>query len=287
MRTKLLLLIISVLFTGSFLVKGAIPVQNMEDPCIVENETKQMPLNLSELVEKKQAVIGLDNWFNREYHKKTGKSYHYLWTDTAQSGFSELGDIFKEKGAVLKTIEQNPTPEILNNLDVYIIVDPDSTSETKNPNYILQDDINAITNWVKEGGVLLMMANNGPQCEFIHYNKLAGSFGFQFIPVSLHPVPNDDWETGAETNLPNHPLFKGVDKIFFKNTASIKRTGNSQPILKDGKDILITETSFGKGKVIAVVDPWIYNEYIHHQRLPKSFQNKKAAYNLVDYLLAK
>jgi unsaturated rhamnogalacturonyl hydrolase len=82
-------------------------------------------------------------------------------------------------------------------------------------------------------------------------------------------------------------LFKGIDKIFMKNTASIKLTGKSQPVLKDGKDILIAETSYGKGRVIAVVDPWVYNEYIHHRRLPESFQNKKAAYNLVEYLIAK
>ena len=189
----------------------------------------------------------------------------------------------------MKTIEQNPTPEILDNLDVYIIVDPDSTSESNNPNYILQDDINAITNWVKDGGTLLLFANNGPECEFTHFNKLAEVFGFQYIPVSLHTVPNDDWETGAETNLPNHPIFKGVNKIFMKNTASIKLTANSEsmPNLKDGKDILITETSYDKGKVIAVVDPWLYNEYIHHNRLPESFQNKKAAYNMVEYLIAK
>lgn len=245
--------------------------------------------NASEQVNGKQPVIGLDNWFNREYDKETGKLRHYLWTDTTYGGFSDFGDIFKEKGAVLKTIGQNPSPDILDKLDVYIIVDPDSTSESDSPNYILQDDINAITNWVKDGGTLLLFANNGPECEFTHFNKLAEVFGFQYIPVSLHPVPNDDWETGAETNLPNHPIFKGVDKIFMKNTASIKLTANSEskPILKDGKDILITETLYGKGKVIAVVDPWLYNEYIHHKRLPESFQNKKAAYNMVEYLIAK
>lgn len=258
--------------------KAGCLIKDME---ILSNESKQ--------VDKKQPVIGLDNWFNREYDKETGKLWHYLWTDTTFAGYSDLGNIYKEKGAVLKTIEQNPTPEILNKLDVYIIVDPDSTSESANPNYIFQDDINAITNWVNEGGVLLMHANNGPECEFTHYNKLAEVFGFQFIPVSLHPIPNDDWETGAETNLPNHPLFKDVDKIFMKNTASIKLTSNSksQAVLKGGDDIMITETRFGKGRVIAVVDPWFFNEYIDHNRLPESFQNKKAAYNMVDYVLTK
>ena len=48
----------------------------------------------------------------------------------------------------------------------------------------------------------------------------------------------------------------------------------------------MAETTYGKGKVLAVGDPWLYNEYIGNSRLPKSFENMKAAQNLVDYLLS-
>lgn len=65
----------------------------IKDLEILSDESKQ--------VNKEQPVIGLDNWFNREYDKETGKLRHYLWTDTTYGGFSDLGDIFKEKGAVL------------------------------------------------------------------------------------------------------------------------------------------------------------------------------------------
>ena len=54
-----------------------------------------------------QAVVGLDNWFNRETNAKTGKPFHYLWTDTEWSGYSRWGQIFESRGAQLKTIE-NP-----------------------------------------------------------------------------------------------------------------------------------------------------------------------------------
>ncbi|MEL7587505.1 MAG: hypothetical protein AAGU19_12390 [Prolixibacteraceae bacterium] len=33
-------------------------------------------------------------------------------------------------------------------------------------------------------------------------------------------------------------------------------------------------------------DPWIYNEYIDHSRLPEDFENMQAAKNLVSLLLA-
>jgi hypothetical protein len=35
-----------------------------------------------------QRVVGLDNWFNHETDTKTGKPFHYLWTDTDFSGYS-------------------------------------------------------------------------------------------------------------------------------------------------------------------------------------------------------
>jgi unsaturated rhamnogalacturonyl hydrolase len=60
-------------------------------------------------------------------------------------------------------------------------------------------------------------------------------------------------------------------------------------VLKDagGEGIFIAETSYGKGYVLAVGDPWLYNEYIDHWLLPESFENLKAANNLVDLLLKK
>ncbi|HBE42063.1 MAG TPA: hypothetical protein DDW27_12815, partial [Bacteroidales bacterium] len=90
-----------------------------------------------------QAVVGLDNWFNRETNPRTGIPFHYLWSDTEFSGYSEWGKIFKNRGAVITTVEK-PTKEALRNIDIYIIVDPDSTTESKSPNYILPNDIRAI-----------------------------------------------------------------------------------------------------------------------------------------------
>ena len=237
-------------------------------------------------VTEKQKVVGLDNWFNREYHKKTGKLFHYTWDDTENSGFSQLGDIFTEQGGVLKTIGQEPDNKILAGLDVYIIVDPDSTSESKNPNYITLSAVKSIKKWVKKGGVLMLMANDGPNCEFTHFNQLAETFGFRFVTATLNPVVNRDWEMGAETNLPDHPLFEGVGKIYMKEVAPILLNGNARPVLVDDGHVYIAETAYGNGAVLAIGDPWLYNEYIGHKLLPKSFENTKAAQNLVKYLLS-
>ena len=231
-----------------------------------------------------QQVVGLDNWFNKETNAKTGKPFHYLWTDTEFSGYSRWGEIFKAKGASLATVDKT-SAVALGKINVYIIVDPDTTTESKSPNYIMPEDIKAITKWVKDGGVLAILANDAPNCEFCHLNQLAKQFGMTFNHVTLHPVTGTNFEMGASVNLPAHPLFNGVTKIYIKEVSDINLSGTAKAILTENGKVLIAENKFGKGYVFAIGDPWIYNEYIDHDRLPEGFQNRKAAENLTDILL--
>ncbi len=239
------------------------------------------------LVGQAQKTVGLDNWFNHETNAKTGKIYHYTWDDEAMSGFSQLGVLFQSRGAKLATVSTKPTAQSMKGVDVYIIVDPDTTKENPTPNYVDAADVKFLKKWVSKGGVLLLMANDGPNCEFTHFNQLASEFGFRFSPQTLNPVINRQWEQAAETNLPDHPLFKGVGKIYMKEVGPITVSKQAKPVLKDGEAIFIAETQFGKGYVLAVGDPWLYNEYIDHWLLPETFENLKAANNLVDLLLGK
>jgi hypothetical protein len=231
-----------------------------------------------------QPVVGLDNWFNHETNAKTGKPYHYLWSDTEFSGYSRWGEIFTGHGAKITTVGK-PDASVLKKISVYIIVDPDTTTESPNPNYINQEDIASIKKWVKGGGVLAVMANDAPNCEFTHLNRLMAEFGMKFNHVTLHPVTGTNFEMGASTNLPDHPLFKGVTKIYLKEISDLNISGTAKAILTEKGKVLIAENKFGKGYVFAVGDPWIYNEYMDHDRLPESFENRKAAENLTDLLL--
>jgi unsaturated rhamnogalacturonyl hydrolase len=171
-------------------------------------------------------------------------------------------------------------------VNVYIIVDPDTTTESKSPNYILPEDAKTIAQWVKNGGVLAILANDAPNCEFTHLNMLMSDFGMTFNHVTLHPVTGTNFEMGACKNLPDHPLFKGVSKIYIKEVSSITLNGQAKAILTENGNVLIAECTYGKGYVFAIGDPWIYNEYIDHDRLPASFENRKAAENLADLLLS-
>jgi unsaturated rhamnogalacturonyl hydrolase len=55
--------------------------------------------------------------------------------------------------------------------------------------------------------------------------------------------------------------------------------------LEDKGDIIMATAKYGKGTVFAIVDPWIYNEYIVNDRLSPDFQNGIAAGEFSDWLL--
>ena len=131
----------------------------------------------------------------------------------------------------------------------------------------------------------MILANDAPNCEFTHLNQLSSRFGIVFNHVTLHPVSKNNWEMGACANLPDHPIFKGVQKIYLKEISSLTLTEAAKAILTENGQVLMAESRVGKGLVVAMGDPWIYNEYIDHDRLPESFDNRKAANNLTDYLL--
>ncbi|MGV8094025.1 MAG: DUF4350 domain-containing protein [Mangrovibacterium sp.] len=233
-----------------------------------------------------QQKVVLDNYYNHEINQKTGKPYHYLWDDNEDSGFSQFGRIFREQGAEISTLGSEPDKSKLRDVSVYIIVDPDTPAETKNPNYMTGKAATVIARWVKNGGVLLLMGNDKNNAEFDHFNVLAAKFGMQFNKVLLHPVEGKKFDMGAFVHFPEHPLFKGLKKIYMKEVSSISCSGKAKPVLTENDQAIIAECRYGKGYVLAVGDPWIYNEYIGHSRLPEDFENMQAAKNLAELLLS-
>jgi unsaturated rhamnogalacturonyl hydrolase len=59
-----------------------------------------------------------------------------------------------------ETLREAPTATNLKRSSIYIIVDPDTPTETEKPNYVESKDVKAIADWVKAGGVLVLMGND-------------------------------------------------------------------------------------------------------------------------------
>lgn len=234
--------------------------------------------------------VGLDYYFNHEFRKiKDHKSerFHYTWEDEKDSGYSLLGTIFENYGATLKSLPNPPRANNLKELDVYIIVDPDTKKETESPSYLEKDDIESIEKWVKAGGTLVILANDSANVELPHFNQLAKKFGIEFTDKSVNMVKNNIYEQGKVLIPENHEIFKDVKKIFVKELSILSLKAPAKASISEGGNIIMAVANIGKGRVFALGDPWIYNEYLNGKRLPMEYENFKAAKNLAVWLLKK
>lgn len=232
-------------------------------------------------------VAMLDYYFNNEWHRDAkGDSvrYHYTWTDSANSGFSKLGGLFLETGFALDSLLVAPTLDNLRTASVYVIVDPDTELESPKPNYVSSKDVAALREWVKAGGVLVLMGNDKGNAEFAHFNQLAKEFGMHFNEdCKNHCVSND--HTAGEIQIPSgHTIFRVPLLLFMKDVSSLSLVAPARPCIVKNGDVLAATARFGKGMVFAVGDPWIYNEYIDNHNLEPRFQNYQGAEAWVSWL---
>lgn len=230
----------------------------------------------------------LDDWFNAEKKKDiTGvlKPYHYKWDEMYNNGFYLLGQVFHAHGVQTKTLSAAPTKENLKNSDIYLIVDADNITDNPTPNYVQSKDATAITEWVKAGGVLVLLHNDKGNAEFEHFNQLSNKFGIHFNEDSYNRVQGNQYETGAVMVPAGNPILPNVNKIYQKEVSSITLTAPAKPMLKKEELIIFATAKLGKGTVFATADPWLYNEYTDGRKLPMEYQNLQAANDLVKWLI--
>ena len=211
--------------------------------------------------------------------------WHYVWNEYSHPGFAGFRHIFNKYGAKLSSLDVSPTAANLKVASVYIIVDPDHVKDNPAPNYVATDDVKAISEWVKAGGVLLLMANDSANCDLEHFNKLAGAFGITFTNKSRNMVKNDEFETGVVIPNDNRQVFSGPYKMYLKEVSVLNVKSPAKALVTKEGDVVIATAKYGKGTVLAVGDPWLYNEYLDGRKLPAEYPNYKAATDLVKWLL--
>jgi unsaturated rhamnogalacturonyl hydrolase len=235
-------------------------------------------------------VVLLDCYYNNEWkHDPAGHRwrFHYVWSDTLDSGYSQLADIIEALHGVPDTLCGPPSPATLSASDIYLIVDPDTPKETDHPAYIQDSSAAILAQWVAGGGTLLLFGNDSGNAEFTHWNRLASRFGITFLENSRNKVIGTGYAGGTFSHFPGHPLFHNVRKIYLKEISTLSVRPPARVLLRDGDDIIIATASYGKGLVFAVGDPWFYNEYMDHRRLPEGYDNARAARNLFRWLFSR
>jgi unsaturated rhamnogalacturonyl hydrolase len=243
---------------------------------------------LNTSVGKGNKTVLLDYYFNNERRKDiTGMSirYHYTWEDRANSGFSLWGHLFRQYGGRTDSLPVAPTAENMQRASVYIIVDPDDDREVPEPHYLLPKEIGVINDWVRAGGVLVLMSNDSANAEFEHFNRLAGTFGIQFNYDDYHKVIGNNYEMGAFRMPENDAIFKTAHKVYIKEQSTLALSPPANAHFTDSGHVIMAVARVGKGTVFAVGDPWFYNEYTDGRKLPPDFENYKAARDLAVWLL--
>jgi unsaturated rhamnogalacturonyl hydrolase len=233
-------------------------------------------------------TVTLDYYFNHEFHKNAAgemERFHYIWEEKDLNGYSNWGDAFIKYGAQLKSLETAPNAANLKGTDIYIVVDPDNAKETAKPNIITPNDAKAVAEWVKAGGVLVIMANDSANVNLPSANVLAGAFGLHFNDDIQNHVIGNEISLGTLMVPDGHPIFTTAKKIYLKDMSSITLSGNAKSVYTKNGAVLMAMVKYGKGTVFAVGDPWLYNEYTNGH-LPAGYDNDKALDDLSKWLVA-
>lgn len=236
----------------------------------------------------KGKTVLLDDYFNSEKKKDIigiERPYHYKWYEMYNNGFSLLGHVFNSYGVQTKTLSAAPVAANLEQADIYLIVDADNIADNPTPNYVQPKDADEVYNWVKAGGVLVLLHNDKGNAEFEHFNILAEKFGIHYNEDSYNRVIGNQYE-GGKIEIPSgNPILPNEKKIYQKEIATISIKSPAVAMLKKDDIIIFAVAKVGKGTVFATGDPWLYNEYTDGRKLPLEYENFKAANDLVSWLI--
>jgi unsaturated rhamnogalacturonyl hydrolase len=193
-----------------------------------------------------------------QYHhqKQDDKSIHasgwYGVADTSDSGYSRLFDALSPNYEIRET-EEKITRSALQDIALLIIVNPDLPKHAPQPNYVAAEEIDAITDFVKTGGGLLVIGNSSGEVELDHLNVLLGQFGFTF---------NDD-ETGMiDVPMTGNKFIFGLTSFAFWDGCTIAIAPSADaikvtPIIgidAPEERAIAVLSEYGEGRVIAVGD---------------------------------
>jgi unsaturated rhamnogalacturonyl hydrolase len=234
-------------------------------------------------------TVVVDGWFNSQLRTDAfGQriDFHYKWGTEDEPGYSLFGHIFRNFGADTKELDAEPTFANLKGAQVFIIASPDNVDKNPHPHYANAADATQLAEWVKVGGVLMIMENDTSFADLDHFNVISDKFGIHFNSVLRKHVVGTNWEQGKIVIDGSGPVFRHPHTIYVKDVCTISVNPPASPVLTDSGDVLMATAKYGKGTVYAFVDPWLYNEYTDGRKLPATYDNYAAGKELVRWVLA-
>src|SRR5262249_7076000 len=109
-----------------------------------------------------------------------------------------------------------------------------------------------------------LLLNNDPgNAEFPHMNVLARRFGIEF-----EEKKHVDAQGNSKLTLTtaNRDWFTPGLKFYAVDLAPLRVTASGvEKLLTERDTVMMAAVRYGKGQVIALGDPWLYNEYLYTQ----------------------
>jgi unsaturated rhamnogalacturonyl hydrolase len=233
-------------------------------------------------------TVVVDGWFNSQLRTDAfGQqiNFHYKWNTWDNPGYSLFGHLFREFGAQLSEHDDEPTLANLKGADVYVIASPDNLDKNPHPHFANAQDAAELAEWVKTGGVLVSMENDTSFADLDHFNVIGDKFGIHFNSVLRKHVIGTNWEQGRIDIDGKGPVFHHPHTIYVKDVCTITVSNSAHSVLAEGDDIFMATVKYGKGTVIAMTDPWLYNEYTDGRKLPALYDNYAAGKEFVRWIL--
>ena len=233
-------------------------------------------------------TVVVDGWFNSQLRPDAfGQqvNFHYKWNTWDNPGYSSFSHLFHEFGAQTSEHDAEPTLANLKGADVFVIASPDNLDKNPHAHFANSEDAAQLAEWVRTGGVLVIMENDTSFADLDHFNVIGDKFGIHFNSVLRKHVIGTNWEQGRIDIDGKGPVFHHPHIIYVKDVCTITVSKPARSVLEEGDDIFMATAKYGKGTVVAMTDPWLYNEYTGVRKLPALYDNYAAGKEFVRWIL--
>jgi hypothetical protein len=231
---------------------------------------------------------------------------------TLATDYAPFGALLTHDGYVVRDFDQPISAASLGKSDVLVIVDPVNPKDPPSrPKYqstsaFTPQEIATITDWVKGGGALLMVADHPPYAGSLR--ALAASFGFDIEMYAAQHVPREEFFSFANGGLVDGPLTRGLPQIQTFYGAAFTAPAAATPLLRfdkswtmlvtdkpprpmSGSDLRGATLAVGKGRVVLLAEAGAWSAQIFGpKKKPMGFNapgaegNKRFIRNVVRWL---
>ena len=231
---------------------------------------------------------------------------------TLATDYAPFGALLTHDGYVVRDFDKPISTANLANSDVLVIVDPLNPKDPpKAPKYqstsaFTPQEIATITDWVKGGGALLMIADHPPYAGSLR--ALAASFGFDVEMYAAQRVPRPEFFSFANGGLVDGPLTRGLPQIQTFYGAAFTAPAAATPLLRFDSSwtMLVTDKpsrpmtrndlrgatlAVGKGRVVLLAEAGAWSAQLLGPRknpmgfnAPRAQGNKRFIRNVVRWL---